>query len=61
MSKIFIAITPKPELNKVISGLKEEQKKIIEAQIAELRGTHNYIRSLKEQNFKLVPPVVDKN
>jgi len=39
----------------------DEQLKIIEAQIAELRGTHNYIRSLKEQNFKLVPPVVDKN
>ena len=38
----------------------DEQLKIIEAQIAELRGTHNYIRSLKEQNFKLVPPVVDK-
>ena len=29
MSKIFIAITPKPELNKVISGLKEEQKKFL--------------------------------
>ena len=39
----------------------DEQLKVIEAQIAELRGTHNYIRSLKEQNFKLVPPVVDKN
>ena len=39
----------------------DEQLKIIEAQIAELRGTHNYIRSLKEQGFKLVPPFVDKN
>jgi len=39
----------------------DEQLKVIEAQIAELRGTHNYIRSLKEQGFKLVPPFVDKN
>jgi len=39
----------------------EETLKVIESQIAELRGTHNYIRSLKEQGFKLVPPVVDKN
>lgn len=39
----------------------DEQLKVIEAQIAELRGTHNYIRSLQEQGFKVVPPVVDKN
>jgi len=39
----------------------DEQLKIIEAQIAELRGTHNYIRSLQEQGFEVVPPVVDKN
>ena len=39
----------------------DEQLKVIEAQIAELRGTHNYIRNLQEQGFKVVPPVVDKN
>ena len=39
----------------------DEQLKVIEAQIAELRGTHNYIRSFQEQGFKVVPPVVDKN
>ena len=35
----------------------EEQLKVIEAQIAELRGTHNYINSLLQQGFKVVPPV----
>ena len=34
----------------------EEQLKVIEAQIAELRGTHNYINSLLQQRFKVVPP-----
>ncbi len=34
----------------------EEQLKVIEAQIAELRGTHNYINSLLQQGFKVVPP-----
>ena len=28
MSKIFIALTPKPEFNKVICGLKDDQKKL---------------------------------
>ena len=34
----------------------EEQLKVIESQIAELRGTHNYINSLLQQGFKVVPP-----
>ena len=34
----------------------QEQLKVIEAQIAELRGTHNYINSLLEQGFTVVPP-----
>ena len=34
----------------------QEQLKVIEAQIAELRGTHNYINSLLQQGFKVVPP-----
>jgi len=34
----------------------EEQLKVIEAQIAELRGTHNYINSLLQQGFTVVPP-----
>jgi hypothetical protein len=38
----------------------DEQLKAIEAQIAELRGTYNYINSLKEQGFKVIPPVQDK-
>ena len=29
MSKIFIALTPKPEFNKIISELKEDQKKFL--------------------------------
>ena len=29
MSRIFIALTPKPELNKIISGIKEDQKKLL--------------------------------
>lgn len=29
MSRIFIALTPNPEFNKVISGLKEDQKKFL--------------------------------
>ena len=29
MSRIFIALTPKPELNKIISGIKENQKKLL--------------------------------
>ena len=35
----------------------EEQLKVVESQIAELRGTHNYINSLLQQGFKVVPPV----
>lgn len=35
----------------------EDTLKSIEAQIAELRGMHNYISGLKEQGFKVVPPV----
>jgi len=38
----------------------EEQLKVIEAQIAELRGTHNYINSLLQQGFKVVPPAEAK-
>jgi prefoldin subunit 5 len=38
----------------------EEQLKVIEAQIAELRGTHNYINSLLQQGFKVVPPTEAK-
>ena len=38
----------------------EDQLKAIEAQMAELRGTYNYIMSLKEQGFKVIPPVQDK-
>jgi|TARA_R110001583_G_scaffold189826_1_gene353607 hypothetical protein len=38
----------------------EDQLKAIEAQIAELRGTYNYIMSLKEQGFKVIPPVQNK-
>ena len=34
----------------------QEQLKVIEAQIAELRGTHNYINSLLQQGFTVVPP-----
>tara|TARA_B100000131_G_scaffold266826_1_gene264881 strand:- start:730 stop:903 length:174 start_codon:yes stop_codon:yes gene_type:complete len=34
----------------------EEQLKVIESQIAELRGTHNYINSLLQQGFKVLPP-----
>ena len=38
----------------------EEQMKVIEGQIAELRGIHNYLNSLKEGGFKLTPPPADK-
>ena len=38
----------------------EEQLKVIEAQIAELRGTHNYINSLLQQGFKVLPPPESK-
>jgi prefoldin subunit 5 len=34
----------------------QEQLKVIEAQIAELRGTHNYINSLLQQGFTVIPP-----
>ena len=34
----------------------EEQMKAIESQIAELRGIHNYLNSLKEGGFELRPP-----
>ena len=30
--------------------------KAIEGQIAELRGIHNYLNSLKEGGFDLIPP-----
>lgn len=33
-----------------------EQMKAIEGQIAELRGIHNYLNSLKEGGFELKPP-----
>ena len=38
----------------------QEQLKVIEAQIAELRGTHNYINSLLQQGFTVVPPAEAK-
>jgi len=34
----------------------EEQMKAIEGQIAELRGIHNYLGSLKQGGFELIPP-----
>jgi hypothetical protein len=34
----------------------EEQMKAIEGQIAELRGIHNYLNSLKKGGFELRPP-----
>ena len=34
----------------------EEQMKAIEGQIAELRGIHNYLNSLREGGFELRPP-----
>ena len=34
----------------------DEQMKAIEGQIAELRGIHNYLNSLKEGGFELRPP-----
>lgn len=34
----------------------EEQMKAIEGQIAELRGIHNYLNSLKQGGFELIPP-----
>ena len=35
----------------------EETLKSIEAQIAELRGMYNYIAGLKDQGFKVIPPL----
>jgi len=35
----------------------EDTLKSIEAQIAELRGMYNYISGLKEQGFKVIPPL----
>jgi len=35
----------------------EDTLRSIEAQIAELRGMHNYISGLKEQGFKVIPPL----
>ena len=37
----------------------EEQMKAIEGQIAELRGIHNYLNSLKEGGFELRAPKED--
>lgn len=34
----------------------DEQMKAIEGQIAELRGIHNYLNSLKQGGFELTPP-----
>ena len=34
----------------------DEQMKGIEAQIAELRGTHNFLAQLKQNGFKVIPP-----
>ena len=34
----------------------DEQMKAIDGQIAELRGIHNYLNSLKEGGFYLIPP-----
>ena len=35
---------------------RDEQMKAIEGQIAELRGIHNYLNSLKHGGFELIPP-----
>jgi len=37
----------------------DEQMKGIEAQIAELRGTHNFLAQLKQNGFKVIPPAED--
>ena len=37
----------------------EEQMKAIEGQIAELRGIHNYLNTVKEGGFTLTPPKVE--
>tara|TARA_R100000458_G_C8123998_1_gene141700 strand:- start:26 stop:220 length:195 start_codon:yes stop_codon:yes gene_type:complete len=37
----------------------EDQMRAIESQIAELRGIHNYLNSLKEGGFDLIPPSSD--
>ena len=37
----------------------DEQLKAIESQIAELRGIHNYLNSLKQGGFELIPPAQD--
>jgi hypothetical protein len=37
----------------------DEQMKAIEGQIAELRGIHSYLNSLKEGGFDLIPPAKD--
>ena len=34
----------------------DEQMKAIEGQISELRGIHNYLNSLKQGGFELIPP-----
>ena len=35
----------------------DDTLKSIEAQIAELRGMHSYISGLKQQGYKVVPPL----
>ena len=34
----------------------DEQMKGIEAQMAELRGTYNFLAQLKQNGFKVIPP-----
>ena len=37
----------------------DEQMKGIEAQIAELRGTYNFLAQLKQNGYSVVPPKQD--
>ena len=37
----------------------DEQMKGIEAQIAELRGTYNFLANLKQNGYSVVPPKQD--
>ena len=55
-----LSSVPQGDWRCLIKMNKEKQLKAIEAQIAELRGTYNYIMSLKEQGFKVIPPVQEK-
>ena len=47
--EVQAAVFPAPENH-------HEQMKAIEGQISELRGIHNYLNSLKQGGFELIPP-----